>query len=56
MRQTDAIVVGATMRGPAHQYAGPATPLGALVGGAVYEAVALSLRNAARPAEAGGPA
>lgn len=42
---TDAIVIGATMRGAPHPYAGPATPLGALIGRAVYDATVRALRN-----------
>lgn len=43
---TDAVVIAATMRGSVHDYAGPATTLGALIGGAVYEAVSLAARQA----------
>jgi len=50
---TDAVVIGATMRGSVHDYAGPATALGALIGATVYEAVSIAVRDAAAtPAKA----
>lgn len=40
---TDSLLIAATQSGPFHQYAGPITPLGTLVGYAVYETMRIAI-------------